>query len=236
VVTGHDADGRAVVASDTMVDGLRPALTPGIEFHRLWGADEVPSFPDDGAEPDYRAYFPSVGGFRFAMVTVPPQSQSGPGDIDDIAGAFAEFEAALPGLAGHMEPGAPGMHTTATIDFEIVLEGEVWLELDDGVEVHLRRGKSSSKTARVTPGATTATRWPASPCSSSVPTTSESRLRDRDRQSVRWLAGGTGGGRLGSVRNVWTSSHVTGGVTVPSNATVPLISRLSSVVLSNSTA
>lgn len=32
------------------------------------------------------------------------------------------------------------MHTTATLDFEVVLEGEVWLELDDGVEVHLRAG------------------------------------------------------------------------------------------------
>ena len=32
------------------------------------------------------------------------------------------------------------MHTTDTIDFEVVLDGEVWLELDDGVEVHLRAG------------------------------------------------------------------------------------------------
>jgi hypothetical protein len=140
VVTGHDAEGRAVVASDTMVDGVRPALTPGIEFHRLWGADDVPSFPDNGAEPAYRTYFPSVGGFRFAMVTVPPDSQRSPRDVDDIAAAFAEFETALPGLAGHMEPDEPGMHTTATIDFEIVLEGEVWLELDDGEEVHLQPG------------------------------------------------------------------------------------------------
>jgi uncharacterized cupin superfamily protein len=32
------------------------------------------------------------------------------------------------------------MHTTPTIDFEVVLSGEVWLELDDGVEVHLKPG------------------------------------------------------------------------------------------------
>jgi hypothetical protein len=30
--------------------------------------------------------------------------------------------------------------TTDTIDFEVILDGEVWLELDDGVEVHLRPG------------------------------------------------------------------------------------------------
>ena len=45
-----------------------------------------------------------------------------------------------PGLPGYMEPDAPGMHTTDTIDFEVVLEGEIWLELDDGVTVHLKAG------------------------------------------------------------------------------------------------
>ena len=48
--------------------------------------------------------------------------------------------AAPTGLAAYLEPDAPGMHTTDTIDFEVVLDGEVSLELDDGVEVHLRPG------------------------------------------------------------------------------------------------
>ena len=30
------------------------------------------------------------------------------------------------------------MHTTQTVDYGIVLEGEVWLEVDDGKEVHLK--------------------------------------------------------------------------------------------------
>jgi hypothetical protein len=32
------------------------------------------------------------------------------------------------------------MHTTETIDCDLVFSGEVWLELDDGKDVHLRRG------------------------------------------------------------------------------------------------
>jgi quercetin dioxygenase-like cupin family protein len=32
------------------------------------------------------------------------------------------------------------MHTTDTIDYEVVISGEVWLELDDGAEVHLHPG------------------------------------------------------------------------------------------------
>jgi len=140
VVTGHDADGKAVVASDTEVDGIRPALTPGSEFHRLWGADEAPHFPDDGTQREHDRYFPPVGGFRFGMFAVPPGHRVDTEPPADIEAAVAEFEEALPGLASYLEPDAPGMHTTDTIDFEVVLEGEVWLELDDGVEVHLRAG------------------------------------------------------------------------------------------------
>jgi Cupin domain len=141
VVTEHDADGKAVVASDTEVDGIRPALTPGSEFHRLWGGDEAPRFPDDGSPPPHESYFPPVGGYRFGMFAIPPghRQTAGPPPADRYA-AVAEFDAALPGLAGYIEPDAPGMHTTDTIDFEVVLDGQVWLELDDGVEVHLQTG------------------------------------------------------------------------------------------------
>ena len=48
------------------------------------------------------------------------------------------MEEKLPGLLAYLEPGNPGMHTTDTIDFEVVLSGEVILELDDGAEKVLR--------------------------------------------------------------------------------------------------
>ena len=53
-----------------------------------------------------------------------------------------EMELKLPGLAGVMEPEHPGMHTTDTVDLDLVISGEVWLELDDGIEVHLEAGDS----------------------------------------------------------------------------------------------
>ncbi len=132
VVTGHDAEGKAVFVSDERVPPVTLALLPGSEFHRLWGADEAPRFPDDGALPAHHAYFPPVGGFRFGFFTVPPDGGAGaPADLD-VSAALAELEERLPGLAGHMEVDDPGMHTTATIDFEVVLSGQVTLELDDG--------------------------------------------------------------------------------------------------------
>ena len=52
---------------------------------------------------------------------------------------MADIEGKLPGLLRYMDPSDPGMHATDTIDFEVVLEGTVVLELDDGAEVTLQR-------------------------------------------------------------------------------------------------
>ncbi len=139
VVTGHSADGKAVFASDELVQPTTVALLPGAEFHRLWGGDTPPHFPDDGSLPAHNAYFPPVGGFRFGLFTVPPETTVSVGDLD-IGAAFTEMEASLPGLAAHMEPDSPGMHTTATIDYEFVVSGSIVLELDDGAEVELHPG------------------------------------------------------------------------------------------------
>ena len=140
VVTGHDDGGKAIFVSDEQVAPIVPTLLPGNEFHRLWGGDVTPHFPDDGARPADGAYFPPVGGFRFGFFTIPPDGGAGaPPDLDFEA-AMAEFEEKLPGLAGHMEPSDPGMHTTATIDFEVVVQGTVMLELDDGARVTLGVG------------------------------------------------------------------------------------------------
>src|SRR3546814_4221265 len=59
-------------ASDEAVAPVAPVLMPGSEFHRLWGGDEAPRFPDAGDQPAAGSYFPPVGGFRFGLFTLPP--------------------------------------------------------------------------------------------------------------------------------------------------------------------
>lgn len=138
VVTGHSVAGKAIFASDSQVDPIEIEALPGMLFHRLWGSDSTARFPDDGAPPAMPKYFPPVGGYRVGMFTVPPQS-SQPAQID-MAAVGAEFERKLPGLIEYMEPDAPGMHTTNTVDFEYVVSGRVILELDDGATVELGPG------------------------------------------------------------------------------------------------
>jgi mannose-6-phosphate isomerase-like protein (cupin superfamily) len=140
VVTGHSADGRAVFVSDELVAPVAPTLAPGTEFHRLWGADRKASFPDDGSKPNAELYFPSVNGFRFAFFTIPPNRDAGTPSNIDVAEAQEEFRTILPGLAEHLEIKHPGMHTTATIDFGVVISGEAILELDNQEKVTLRPG------------------------------------------------------------------------------------------------
>jgi len=140
VVTGHDAAGKAVFVGDEQVAPVTLALMPGSEFHQLWGSDSTRAFPDDGSRPDAPAYFPPVAGSRFGFFTIPPDGGVGaPADLD-IEVALAEFAQKLPGLAEHLEPADPGMHTTATVDYGVVLSGQAILELDDGAKVALNVG------------------------------------------------------------------------------------------------
>ena len=46
----------------------------------------------------------------------------------------------MPGALAANEPDAPGMHTTDSIDYVLVVTGEVTLELDDGEQTVLRAG------------------------------------------------------------------------------------------------
>lgn len=138
IVTGHDDKGKAVVASDELVAPSTLSMVPGIGFNQLWGSDMPQAYPDDGAVPHTLTYVPPVGGFRFLVTTMAPESDAD--EPVDMEQAFEEAEAKLPGLIGHMDPNEPGMHTTPTTDFDVLLSGTVVLELDDGAEVTLSPG------------------------------------------------------------------------------------------------
>jgi hypothetical protein len=140
VVTGHDASGRARFVADESIAAVRRDALPGYEFHQLWQGDEPPRYPDAGEPPRLTTYYPPVGGYRFTVVTVPPAGTVASSDGVAGAGALAKLDAELPGLFAFHERGGTGMHKTSTIDFEVVIDGELTLELDDGASVVLHAG------------------------------------------------------------------------------------------------
>src|SRR6266404_2909169 len=96
---------------------------------------------------------PDIGETRLMMVTFPPDSVMMSSDFDPAA-AGAEYMARLPGLAERFEPESPGMHTTDTVDYGVLTEGEISLELDDGKVVALKPGDVVCRTGRGMPGET----------------------------------------------------------------------------------
>jgi mannose-6-phosphate isomerase-like protein (cupin superfamily) len=64
----------------------------------------------------------------------------------DAEAAAAEQRLASPGITELFEPDNPGMHATDTVDYTVVMSGEVWLELDDGQLSHLRAGDTVVQT------------------------------------------------------------------------------------------
>jgi hypothetical protein len=140
VVTGH-AGAKSVFVSDAAAPRARVGVHhPGFAEALLWATDATPDVPHPGGDPtpQVTTFMPAPGGTRFLMVTFPPDAVAMAPDFDGVK-AFEEHLKGTPGIAERMEPDNPGMHATDTVDYVIVLDGEVWLELDDGREVLLKK-------------------------------------------------------------------------------------------------
>src|SRR5258708_17805531 len=81
----------------------------------------------------------ATGGTSLLLVTFPPGSVFAEPSFD---GEAARSEALIPlrGLADRFEKEDPAMHKTNTVDYAVVYEGEICLELDDAKAIHLKRG------------------------------------------------------------------------------------------------
>ena len=148
VVTGEQ-DGKAVFVEDGDVVATKTSLSD-VTYHELWRSDATPTLPADGSNGPRSTFFPGDGGYRFFILTIPPGAGHGSGGDSadapspvDIAEAIREMDEKLPGIRDWIETDNPGMHRTDTVDMEIVLSGEIVLELDDGVEKVLQAGDTN---------------------------------------------------------------------------------------------
>ncbi|MFM9967812.1 MAG: cupin domain-containing protein, partial [Burkholderiales bacterium] len=110
VVTGHDQNGRAMVKMDSVPTASISSLRPGVTACLAWSTDSIPADLSD--EED--------GGLK----TVSTAHAGG------TVFRIVEYQ-----------PGAtPRNHRTASIDYAVVMAGEIDMELDDGVVVTLKTG------------------------------------------------------------------------------------------------
>jgi hypothetical protein len=142
VIAGCGADGTATVLADEAAPRADDfSSLPGFSSTLLWSTPADPQVGSGGVQdptPGVASFVPAVGETRLLMVTFPPDSMMARADFDPIAFG-EEFLQSSPGLAERFEVDHPGMHTTDSIDYDLVLDGEMTLELDGGREAVLKR-------------------------------------------------------------------------------------------------
>jgi len=117
VVTGHSAEGSSIVLSDGAAPKTRRNDDFGITFFEVWNTASTPApVTADEGEPTDRP------------IVVPPPAN---GTIV----RFCQFDPPK-----SSDPGPTFMHRTETIDYGIVVSGEITLLLDDGSESVLAQG------------------------------------------------------------------------------------------------
>jgi mannose-6-phosphate isomerase-like protein (cupin superfamily) len=139
IVTGT-VNGKSVVRTDEPLPAYEFKTVPGYRHTLVW---VNPAIPDLSKEQRFDSYpdsvVPGPGGTSLHFVTLPPGSVFADPSFDAQA-AQDEALVRLPGLADHFETEDPAMHKTNTVDYSIVYDGEIWMELDDGETVHLKSG------------------------------------------------------------------------------------------------
>ena len=137
VVTGHDKDGKSVFVMDGKAPNLlEMASMPGVALTDLWRTRISPASNAGNADAATGRIKlePPADGTILRIVEFPPDSRWR--DSADASKAFASIGAG--GAPDHASADAM-MHATATVDYIIVLKGEIWAILDEGEKL-LRQG------------------------------------------------------------------------------------------------
>jgi mannose-6-phosphate isomerase-like protein (cupin superfamily) len=141
IVTGHDGEGRSVVQEDgPPARTMRLGGDSGTTFHEIWNTGAIPAPIDrasgEPSEPGI-SLLPPGGGTRIRILDIPPDDGSVAALPREAVRAL--FEAIGAGHALAEDSPHPLMHRTETIDYAIVLQGELVLILDEG-ETTVRAG------------------------------------------------------------------------------------------------
>ena len=139
VVTGKNETGKAIVLFDGPATSVHPRKELGITNTMLWVTDTSPADlagHEDAANRKV-GVVPPPGGTIFRVIEFAPQKE--------VTADYATRLQIVRGLGlapegpSRERPREPGMHRTRTIDYGVVLSGEIDMLLDDS-EIHLKAG------------------------------------------------------------------------------------------------
>jgi len=137
IVTGHNAQKNAIIVSDAPPARVFDELgEEGLVFYEVWNTRESPARVDrDDREPheERLTLAPPPGGTRIRVLDIPPEKPEADYDqvFDKIGGSDAHLK--------QRKDRHASFHRTRTIDYGIVLSGEITLLVDEG-EVTVKAG------------------------------------------------------------------------------------------------
>ena len=130
IITGHNAEGKSVITIDGPPARSLSENEGGL--YELWNTDgnEINTLDDIDRADSEVLLSPPVGGTKFRYFQINPTPEGVPADLIESATAAA-FEKM--GAAHHRVDTTrhPAMHKTKTIDYIILLRGDVTLLLDE---------------------------------------------------------------------------------------------------------
>ncbi|WP_435171012.1 cupin domain-containing protein [Falsirhodobacter sp. 1013] len=142
VVTGHRADGTAIIVEDEALAHVHPLKNlPGTVFHEVWSTPAAPVIAITEGDPVAGpvSLSPPPGGTRIRFVDIPPDTEDYlKTGAAKMSGAFTEIGERHASTVREDAP-HPLMHRTESVDYGIVIDGEMTLVVDDG-ETVLRPG------------------------------------------------------------------------------------------------
>lgn len=139
VVTGHNAEGKSIFLMDEPNPHVFQRSPGSAIVNQIWETDRTPADNrgrEDPFKPPYRLA-PPKGGTTFRIIEYPPDKERAAAlaqQLSDMQDSSGRAQARTPGEHRH-----PGFHKTATIDYAIVLSGEIYALMDEG-EVLLKAG------------------------------------------------------------------------------------------------
>jgi mannose-6-phosphate isomerase-like protein (cupin superfamily) len=141
IVTGHDTQGNAIIISDA--PPVFSQLAGGPTFFEVWHTLETPALihpqPDEQSETSL-VLPPPKNGTRIRVIEFPPEGEEirklSRSDAADKFRSMGDENASTVHKVGAPHP---LMHKTKTVDYGIVLEGEITMVLDT-VETIIKAG------------------------------------------------------------------------------------------------
>jgi hypothetical protein len=130
IVTGHDENGKSCIIKDGPSPAIRlVAERPGYRVTNLWRTLESPCDIDAGDSIiEQHGVAPPPSGTVIRIIDIPPEAI----DADERKRqAAATFDKLFADADHHLEDKRhPGMHITESVDYAVMLEGELTAILD----------------------------------------------------------------------------------------------------------